>query len=113
MSELSVENFRAILRKETSSLEKKIEHWSNVLETIDGDDVDGSSGTIRSTIGQAKLLITQRFKQFSKLIDGCEFNTGPMPTRLDDLLGFWEMISFQVEDVKKKFESLNSIEIVN
>lgn len=63
-------------------------------------------GAIRTTIGQAKLLMSQRFKQFSKLIDDCEFKTGPLPTRLDDLAGFWEMISFQVDDVRQKFKCL-------
>lgn len=63
-------------------------------------------GAIRTTIGQAKLLMSQRFKQFSKLIDDCEFKKGPLPTRLDDLAGFWEMISFQVDDVRQKFKRL-------
>lgn len=68
-------------------------------------------GAIRTTIGQAKLLMSQRFKQFSELIDNCEFKTGQHPTRLDDLLGFWEMINFQVEDVRQKFQSLNDTKL--
>lgn len=63
-------------------------------------------GAIRSTIGQAKLLMSQRFKQFSDLIDNCEFNTGQHPTTLNDLSGFWEMIGYQIEDVSEKFKSL-------
>ena len=118
MSEISVAHFRAILSKETSNLEQQIAHWSNVLEqcitheqaNIEEGTVEDEeeSGVIRSTIGQAKLLISKRFKQFSGLIDGCERNKGPLPTRLDDLLGFWEMISYQVDDVKKKFDQLSA-----
>lgn len=65
-------------------------------------------GTIRSTIGQAKLLMSQRFKQFSELIDNCEWQKGNLPTRIDDLVGFWDMILYQVNDVMKKFESLEA-----
>lgn len=110
-SNLSVEHFRNILDKETENLNSLCDRWSKLLEGADtngNDDAEQEElfGAIRTTIGQAKLLMSQRFKQFSQLIDSCEFNTGPRPTRLDDLLGFWEMISFQVVDVKDKFKSL-------
>lgn len=110
--ELSVKQFRNTLSDETAKLEELIKHWSSVLETIsettnETSEEEVEQGPIRSAIGQAKLLISQRFKQFSNLIDNCENNTGPMPTRLDDLLGFWEMIYFQVEDVKVKFSALD------
>lgn len=70
------------------------------------DDREEFQGAIRTTIGQAKLLMSQRFKQFSKLIDDCEFKRGPLPTRLEDLDGFWEMINYQVDDVRQKFKCL-------
>lgn len=110
MSDLSINHFRNILECESKNLEKLCEEWSKILEnnsTTPGEDKEELFGSIRSTIGQAKLLMSQRFKQFSNLIDNCEFNTGQHPTRLDDLAGFWEMIYFQVEDVKKKFSSLS------
>ena len=53
-------------------------------------------GQIRTTIGQAKLLMNQRFKQFSGLVDDCEFNQGEKETTCTDLKGFWEMVYFQV-----------------
>lgn len=102
---LSVEHFRTILSQKTSQLTQLCNHWSKIAIIIESDD--DVAGSIRSTVGQAKLLMSQRFKQFSDLIDNCEFNKGPQPTRLDDLLGFWEMIEYQVEDVFKKFRSLD------
>ena len=51
---------------------------------------------MRATIGKAQLLMRQRFKQFSGLVDNCEFGTGLKPTTCDDLQGFWDMIYFQV-----------------
>ena len=44
----------------------------------------------------------QRFKQFSGLVDNCEFNTGEKETNPTDLQGFWEMIYFQVRPVLYK-----------
>ena len=53
-------------------------------------------GQIRTTVGQGHLLMRQRFKQFSGLVDDCEFNTGERETTFTDLQGFWDMIYFQV-----------------
>jgi disks large-associated protein 5 len=53
-------------------------------------------GQIRSVVGQAQLLMDQRFKQFSGLVDNCEFGKGEKETTTTDLTGFWEMIYFQV-----------------
>lgn len=54
------------------------------------------SGQIRTTIGQAELLIAQRFKQFSGLVDDCEFKTSEKEVTCTDLQGFWDMIYYQV-----------------
>ena len=50
--------------------------------------------------------MSERFQQFSGLVDNCEFNRGEKKTTTMDLRGFWEMIYFQVEDVNRKFEAL-------
>lgn len=116
---LSVEYFREILDSQTKNLNQLCDRWSKVLESTsdslqytNGDqespECEEELGSIRATIGKARLLISQRFKQFSDLIDDCEFNKGGQhSTRLNDLLGFWDMISFQVDDVVRKFESLD------
>ena len=38
----------------------------------------------------------QRFKQFTGLVDNCEFNLGEKKTHCSDLIGFWEMVAYQV-----------------
>jgi len=53
-------------------------------------------GCIRTVIGQAELLMAERFKQFAGLVDNCEFGTGQKEVTTDDLQGFWDMIYFQV-----------------
>lgn len=55
----------------------------------------------------------QRFNQFEGLIDDCQLKRGEKETKLDDLQGFWDMIYFQVEDVYKKFISLDKVKSNN
>ncbi|MBN3303237.1 DLGP5 protein, partial [Amia calva] len=65
---------------------------------------------IRTTVGQARLLMSQRFLQFTGLVDDCELGRGEKETTTSDLQGFWDMVYFQVEDVSKKFSSLEQLE---
>lgn len=51
---------------------------------------------IRTTVGQTRLLIGERFKQFEGLVDNCEFKRGEKETTCTDLDGFWDMVNFQV-----------------
>jgi len=53
-------------------------------------------GCIRTTIGQAELLMAERFKQFAGLVSNCEFRTGEKEVTCTDLQGFWDMVYFQV-----------------
>ena len=51
---------------------------------------------MRTAVGQARLLMKERFKQFSGLVDDCEFGRGEKITTCTDLQGFWDMVYFQV-----------------
>lgn len=51
---------------------------------------------IRTFVGQARLLMKERFKQFSGLVDNCEFSRGEKITTCSDLQGFWDMVYYQV-----------------
>jgi disks large-associated protein 5 len=55
------------------------------------------------------LLIVERFNQFIELVDQCEFLTGEKPVMCSDLQGFWDMVDYQVIDVKKKFDYLEKL----
>ena len=56
-------------------------------------------GEIRTTACQARLIIAERFHQFSGLISQCENKTGEKSVLEEDLDGFWDMIYFQVRFV--------------
>ncbi|XP_061175405.1 uncharacterized protein LOC133184373 [Saccostrea echinata] len=98
-----VKYFRNLLSSETNRLNDMCEKWEATNSPDLSEEVQGQ---IRTVIGQAQLLIAQRFKQFTGLVDNCEFKTGEKETTCTDLQGFWDMIYFQVEDVDKKFEDL-------
>ncbi|KAK7801358.1 hypothetical protein U0070_003643 [Myodes glareolus] len=69
-----------------------------------------SKDLIRTTVGQTRLLIMERFKQFEGLIDNCEYKRGEKETTCSDLDGFWDMVNFQVDDVNQKFNNLVKLE---
>nr|XP_034312525.1 disks large-associated protein 5 isoform X2 [Crassostrea gigas] len=101
--EHDVNYFRNLLISETDRFNVMCKKW----ETINTPELtEEVQGQIRTVIGQAQLIISQRFKQFSGLVDDCEFKLGEKETTCTDLQGFWDMIYFQVEDVDKKFEDL-------
>lgn len=61
-------------------------------------------------IGQSRLFINERFKQFSGLVDDCEQRRGEKEIKLEDLAGFWDMISYQIDDLKSKYSELEQLQ---
>merc|ERR1719300_2112780 len=102
--------FRNLLKTETKRLTTVCDSWERKLENNLSLISDEIQGEIRSVIGQGRLVMAERFHQFSGLVDNCEFKRGEKETTCMDLMGFWEMIYFQVEDVDKKFDKLKEIE---
>ncbi|NXU48296.1 DLGP5 protein, partial [Turnix velox] len=105
--EHNVPYFRNILQSETEKLTFQCLQWDVKLEL---DIPEDAKDLIRTTVGQTRLLIAERFMQFEGLVDNCEFKRGKKETTCADLDGFWDMINFQVEDVKKKFDNLKKLE---
>lgn len=61
---------------------------------------------MRTAVGQARLLMKERFKQFSGLVDDCEFARGEKITTCTDLQGFWDMVYYQAGSYKKKKDNV-------
>ncbi|KAM7164771.1 disks large-associated protein 5 isoform 3-T3 [Macrochelys suwanniensis] len=99
--------FRNVLASETERLMSHCLQWDGKFEL---DIPEDAKDLIRTTIGQTRLLIAERFKQFEGLVDNCEFKRGDKETTCTDLDGFWDMVSFQVEDVNKKFDNLSKLQ---
>lgn len=102
---LTPAHFRGLVEEETKRLTSTCRHWEGVIAS-QPDISEEAQGYIRSATGQAKLLMNERFSQFTGLIHICENNLGEKKTTCEDLQGFWDMVYFQVEDVNKKFDQL-------
>ncbi|NXX76824.1 DLGP5 protein, partial [Urocolius indicus] len=105
--ERGVPYFRNILRSETERLMSQCLQWDGKSEL---DIPEDAKDLIRTTVGQTRLLIAERFKQFEGLVDSCEFKRGEKETTCTDLDGFWDMVNFQIEDVNKKFDNLKKLQ---
>ncbi|XP_060716468.1 disks large-associated protein 5 isoform X4 [Tachysurus vachellii] len=100
--------FRAVMASETERLTGLSEFWE--LRFEDSSIPEEMRDRMRTAVGQARLLIKERFGQFSGLVDDCDFGRGEKITTCTDLQGFWDMVYFQVEDVDKKFNALKEAE---
>ncbi|XP_021565211.1 disks large-associated protein 5 [Carlito syrichta] len=99
--------FRNILRSETEKLTSHCLEWDRKLKL---DIPDDAKDLIRTAVGQTRLLMRERFKQFEGLVNDCEHKRGEKETTCTDLDGFWDMVSFQIEDVNQKFTNLTRLE---
>ncbi|XP_072311933.1 disks large-associated protein 5 [Eucyclogobius newberryi] len=100
--------FRSEIVTETDKLTGLCSHWESKVE--DESLPEEMRDRMRTAIGQARLLMKERFKQFSGLVDDCDFGRGEKITTCSDLQGFWDMVYFQVEDVIQKFDALKEAE---
>ncbi|KAK1882020.1 Disks large-associated protein 5 [Dissostichus eleginoides] len=103
-----VSYFRSEMSKETDALSALCVVWEPKVE--DESIPEEMRDSIRTVVGQARLLMKQRFKQFGGLVDDCDLGRGEKITTCTDLQGFWDMVYYQVEDVYKKFEALKVAE---
>ncbi|XP_051530884.1 disks large-associated protein 5 isoform X2 [Myxocyprinus asiaticus] len=100
--------FRAVMASETDHLTELSELWASRFD--DTSIPEEIRDLMRTAVGQARLLMKERFGQFSGLVDDCDLGRGEKITTCTDLQGFWDMVYFQVEDVNKKFNVLKEAE---
>ncbi|XP_058235417.1 disks large-associated protein 2 isoform X2 [Hemibagrus wyckioides] len=99
--------YMQLLHNET----KRMEAWCKEMER-EAEEHELSEeilGKIRSAVGSAQLLMSQKFQQFYWL---CEQNLDPsaMPRpTAQDLAGFWDLLQLSVDDVTAKFDELQKM----
>ncbi|XP_072770170.1 disks large-associated protein 5 isoform X2 [Nerophis lumbriciformis] len=108
-SKHDVPYFRSEINNETDKLMSLSAQWETKVE--DESIPEEMRDRMRTAIGQARLLMKERFNQFSGLVDDCELVRGDKLTTCSDLQGFWDMVYFQVEDVSRKFDALKEAEV--
>nr|XP_020466262.1 disks large-associated protein 4-like isoform X2 [Monopterus albus] len=103
--------FLKLLQAETG----RMEGWCQQMEQETGDDKLSEEvlGTIRSAVGSAQLLMSQKFEQFRGLCnENLNVNANPRPTA-QDLAGFWDLLQLSIEDISMKFDELYQLKANN
>ncbi|XP_041655332.1 disks large-associated protein 4 isoform X2 [Cheilinus undulatus] len=103
--------FLKLLQAETG----RMEGWCQQMEqeTKDNKLSEEVLGTIRSAVGSAQLLISQKFEQFRGLCnENLNANANPRPTA-QDLAGFWDLLQLSIEDISMKFDELYQLKANN
>ncbi|XP_077458398.1 disks large-associated protein 4-like isoform X2 [Stigmatopora argus] len=96
--------FLKLLQAETGRMEGWCEQMER--ETKDTKLSEEVLGTIRSAVGSAQLLISQKFEQFRGLCnENLNVNANPRPAA-QDLAGFWDLLQLSIEDISVKFDEL-------
>ncbi|KAJ8251577.1 hypothetical protein GJAV_G00222840 [Gymnothorax javanicus] len=106
--EHDVQYFRAVMASEANRLTELCSQWDPRTEepTIPEEIRE----RVRTAVGQARLLMRERFGQFQGLVNDCALGRGEKVTTCADLQGFWDMVFYQVEDVNRKFNILKEVE---
>ncbi|XP_049436050.1 disks large-associated protein 4 isoform X3 [Epinephelus fuscoguttatus] len=96
--------FLKLLQAETG----RMEGWCQQMEqeTKDNQLSEEVLGKVRSAVGCAQLLMSQKFQQFRGLCEqNLNVNANPRPTA-QDLAGFWDLLQLSIEDISLKFDEL-------
>eukprot|EP00063_Salmo_salar_P061330 XP_014036165.1 PREDICTED: disks large-associated protein 1-like isoform X1 [Salmo salar] len=94
---------------------ERMEGWCRQMEQdeMENELPEEILGKIRSAIGSAQLLMSQKFQQFRELCkENQNPNSHPRPSS-QDLAGFWDMLQLSVENISLKFDELHQLKANN
>lgn len=103
--------FLKLLQAET----ERMEGWCRQMEQDETENElpDEILGKIRSAVGSAQLLMSQKFQQFRELCEeNLNPNANPRPIS-QDLAGFWDMLQLSIENISLKFDELHQLKANN
>ncbi|KAM9719721.1 disks large-associated protein 1-like isoform 2-T2 [Menidia menidia] len=103
--------FLKLLQAETD----RMEGWCRQMELDqqENDLPEDILSKMRTAIGSAQLLMSQKFQQFREL---CEDNMNPntLPCHVaSDLAGCWDMLQLSIENISLKFDELHQLRANN
>ncbi|XP_047424311.1 disks large-associated protein 1 isoform X2 [Mugil cephalus] len=99
--------FLKLLQAET----ERMEGWCRQMEQDEKENElhEEILGKIRSAVGSAQLLMSQKFQQFRELCEeNLNPNAHPRPVS-QDLAGFWDMLQLSIENISLKFDELHQL----
>lgn len=103
--------FLKLLQAETD----RMEGWCRQMELDqrENDLPEDILGKMRSAVGSAQLLMSQKFLQFRELCEeNLNSNAHPRPVA-SDLAGFWDMLQLSIENISLKFDELHQLRANN
>ncbi|XP_016352328.1 disks large-associated protein 1-like isoform X2 [Sinocyclocheilus anshuiensis] len=89
--------------------------WCKQMEQDERENElpEDTLGKIRSAVGSAQLLMSQKFQQFRELCEeNLNPNAHPRPVS-QDLAGFWDMLQLSIENISLKFDELHQLKANN
>ncbi|XP_072152611.1 uncharacterized protein mars isoform X2 [Bemisia tabaci] len=92
---------------ETQRLHDFCEKWNNIGKSESPSEEIASE--INALSGKTRLLTSDKFMQFRRLVEQFDTGTANPPIMPEDLTGFWDMVYLQVEDLEKKFNNLEKL----
>lgn len=108
--------FLGILKSEQERLLGLAALAEKELEALSSMEVsDEIFGYLRSASGKARLLVTQKMKQFEGLCNNNlhQLPNEKFPTTVEDLQGFWDMVMLQVDHVDSLFKEIEILKANN
>uniref|UniRef100_A0A1A9WI94 Uncharacterized protein n=1 Tax=Glossina brevipalpis TaxID=37001 RepID=A0A1A9WI94_9MUSC len=101
------------LKREQNRLLKMASEAEKYMETLEHNSEvsEDVMGLLRSASGKARLLVSQKMKQFEGLCHKNLKNSSDdkFPTTLDDLQGFWDMVYLQIDHVDSLFHEIEQL----
>ncbi|XP_057179195.1 disks large-associated protein 1 isoform X2 [Triplophysa rosa] len=94
---------------------ERMEGWCRQMEQEERQNElpEEILGKIRSAVGSAQLLMSQKFQQFRELCEeNLNPNSHPRPVS-QDLAGFWDMLQLSIENISLKFDELHQLKANN
>uniref|UniRef100_A0A672T7N1 Discs, large (Drosophila) homolog-associated protein 1b n=1 Tax=Sinocyclocheilus grahami TaxID=75366 RepID=A0A672T7N1_SINGR len=94
---------------------ERMEGWCKQMEQDERKNElpEDILGKIRSAVGSAQLLMSQKFQQFRELCEeNLNPNAHPRPVS-QDLAGFWDMLQLSIENISLKFDELHQLKANN
>ncbi|KAG1953847.1 disks large-associated protein [Pimephales promelas] len=94
---------------------ERMEGWCQQMEQdeLENELPEDILGKIRSAVGSAQLLMSQKFQQFRELCEeNLNPNAHPRPVS-QDLAGFWDMLQLSIENISLKFDELHQLKANN
>nr|XP_045623652.1 uncharacterized protein LOC123773768 [Procambarus clarkii] len=97
-----------VVEKVVNNIEATVAEIESELKLREPEMSEEVRGKVFAAIGKARLLVSQKIQQFQGL---CHKNIAgtigeEFPTTCEDLAGFWDMVSIQVEDIKNSLQEI-------